>query len=200
MSQCERAVITGKNGLRGTAELTHGKLPDGGQIQIDLEDGGSVLVPAELLVSRGDGRYDLPLGPDELDRGSGGTVIIPLAREELHVGRRRVETGRVVVRKTLREREEVVDLPLLKEEVEVERVPVSRVVSGPVSIRNEGDMVVVPLVEEVLVVEKRLVLREELRIRRRRTETRHSQKIELRSEEAAVERIPSPCGESPAAQ
>ena len=75
------------------------------------------------------------------------------------------------------------------EEVEVERVPVNRLVEGPVAVRQEGDTTIVPLVEEILVVEKRLMLKEELRITKRRVEEHAPQRITLRTEEATVERI-----------
>ena len=86
------------------------------------------------------------------------------------------------------ERTEVVDLPLTREEVSVERVAVNRVVDGPVETRREGDTWIVPVLEEVLVVEKRLMLREEVRITTRRTEVAEPQTVTLRREEAVVER------------
>ena len=108
--------------------------------------------------------------------------------EELEVGKRTVETGRVQISKRVHEREEVVDVPLLREEVEIQRVAVNRVVEGPVAIRQEGDTTIVPVVEEVLVVEKRLMLKEELRITKRRVEEHRPQRVTLRSEDATVER------------
>ncbi|MDB5301088.1 MAG: hypothetical protein JWO87_2751, partial [Phycisphaerales bacterium] len=56
-------------------------------------------------------------------------------------------------------------------------------------VRREGDTLIVPLVEEVLVVEKRLVLREEVRVTTRRSQTHQPQRVTLRSEEAEIERI-----------
>jgi uncharacterized protein (TIGR02271 family) len=84
--------------------------------------------------------------------------------------------------------EEVVDEPLLREEVEVERVSVNRVVEEPSGIRYEGDRTIIPLYEEVLVVEKRLMLTEELHVTKRQVETRDPQRVSLRREEAVVER------------
>jgi len=111
-------------------------------------------------------------------------------QEELDVRTRRVETGAGVrVEKTIEEREESIDEALLREDVDVERVVVNRVVDAPVAVRYEGDTMVVPVLEEVLVVEKRLVLKEEIRITRRRSEFRDPQRVVLRREHAAVERI-----------
>jgi uncharacterized protein (TIGR02271 family) len=117
-------------------------------------------------------------------------TVVPVVEEELDVRKRRVETGsgaRVV--KTVEAHEEIVDQPVTREEVSVERVAVNRAVDGPVAVRYEGDTMIVPVLEEVLVVEKRLMLKEEIRITRRKTEFSEPQRVLLRSEQAAVERI-----------
>jgi uncharacterized protein (TIGR02271 family) len=117
-------------------------------------------------------------------------TVVPVLEEELDVRRRRVETGGGVrVEKTVDEYEACVDEPLTKEEVEVERVALGLAVEGPVAVRYEGDTMIVPILEEVLVVEKRLVLKEEIRITRRRRELHAPQRVTLRREHATVERI-----------
>jgi uncharacterized protein (TIGR02271 family) len=122
--------------------------------------------------------------------------VLPVIEEAIEVHTSPVEKGRVRIRKVVREREEVVDPPLLRDEVVVERVPINRVVEGPVSVRSEEDTLIVPLLEEVLVVEKRLLLKEELRITKRRVETRAPQRVTLRREEAVMERINREEGEN----
>jgi uncharacterized protein (TIGR02271 family) len=121
----------------------------------------------------------------------GETVVIPIVEETFDVQKRRAETGRVHITKVVREREELVDEPLLHEEVEVERVAINRVVDGPITARHEGDTLIIPVLEEVLVVEKRLVLKEELRITKRLIQAHKPQQVTLRSEAATVERINS---------
>lgn len=118
-------------------------------------------------------------------------AVVPVIAEELQVGRRSVETGTVRVTKVVRERQEVVDEPTVTEQVTVERVSINRVVDGPVQPRQEGDTLVLPVVEEVVVVERRLVLKEEVRITRRATKSRNPQEVTLRSEDVTVERVPS---------
>jgi uncharacterized protein (TIGR02271 family) len=111
-------------------------------------------------------------------------------KEELDLHTRRVEIDSGVrVAKKVQQREEIVDEPLTKEEVDVERVAVNRRVDNPVAVRYEGDTMVVPILEEVLVVEKHLILKEEIRITRRKSEFRAPQRVTLRREVAAVERI-----------
>ncbi len=128
---------------------------------------------------------DRPASPAE-------QIKVPVVREEIKAEKRRVETGKVVVRKTVRRRREVVDLPLLEERVRVERVPVNRPVEGPVDIRREGNALVVPVLEEVLVVEKRLKLIEEVRLTKRRS-TRHTQqRLTVRRQEAVIDRLAPP--------
>jgi len=61
---------------------------------------------------------------------------------------------------------------------------------GPPPVRHEGNTMIIPLLEEVLVVEKRLMLREELRVTRTQTEFHAPQQVTLRREEITVDRAP----------
>jgi uncharacterized protein (TIGR02271 family) len=115
--------------------------------------------------------------------------VIPVIEEEVEVSKRKVETGVTRITKKVHEREEVIDEPLLHEEVHVDRVPVNRYVDEPVPVRQEKDKTIVPVFEEVLVVEKRLLLKEELHISKRTKEVHKRQQAVLRSEEAVVEKI-----------
>jgi uncharacterized protein (TIGR02271 family) len=114
--------------------------------------------------------------------------IIPLAEEHLTIGRRTVETGRVRVRTVLNQREEVARADIYRQAVSVEHVPVNREISEIPEPWEDGDVLVIPIVEEVLVVEKRLFLREEVRVRRSKEIDRVEQPVTLRSMEALVER------------
>ncbi|MDF2689253.1 MAG: hypothetical protein K0Q80_2218 [Microvirga sp.] len=84
--------------------------------------------------------------------------------------------------------EETAHADLRQEDVEVTRVPVDKVVDTAPQIRTEGDVMIVPVLEEVLVVEKRLVLKEELHIRRRVSAETVELPITLRKQRAIVER------------
>lgn len=113
---------------------------------------------------------------------------IPLVEEQAVVGKRAVETGRVRVRTVVEQRTELVRDALTRENVEVTRVAVDRPVEAVPAIRTEGDTTIVPVVEEVLVVEKRLVLREEIHIRRQTAVEPVEQAVTLRATRAVVER------------
>lgn len=116
------------------------------------------------------------------------TVKLPVIEERVRLEKRKVETGKVKVSKHVRERDEVVDLPVTKDEVEIQRVPVNRVIDQPASIRQEGDTTIIPIMAEELIVQKRLVLKEEVRITKRHTEVKTSQTVTLRSEEVDIQR------------
>jgi uncharacterized protein (TIGR02271 family) len=118
--------------------------------------------------------------------------VIPVIREEVTIGKRTVETGVTRVRKTVSEREETIDLPLSTEEVQVERVPVNRFIEAPEEIRQEGETTVIPVMEEVVVVEKRIRLKEEIRIKKVAKTVHHPEQVTVRSEEAAVEHEDAP--------
>ena len=119
------------------------------------------------------------------------TLRIPAVQEALEVGRRTVETGRVRIRKEIATRNVQVDAPLVQEHVVIERVPVDREVDrdAPPAVREEDGVLVVPVLEEVLVVERRLVLKEELRVTRLREESRVVQDVPLAEERVIVERV-----------
>jgi uncharacterized protein (TIGR02271 family) len=117
-------------------------------------------------------------------------TVIPLLEEELSVDKRVVETGRVRVARVTHSHEQIVDELLHHEKVEVERVPVDRPIEVMPSIRQEGDVTIVPVVEEVLKVERSLVLKEEVYIRRIKTTERHQEQVTLRRQEATVSRSP----------
>jgi uncharacterized protein (TIGR02271 family) len=112
---------------------------------------------------------------------------IPLRREELVAHREMRHAGEVEVRTEIDVVPGRVEVEALREEVEVEHVPSGRVVAEREAPYQDGDVLVVPVYEEQLVVTKRLVLREELRIRRvPATETRVFEDT-LRRERLVVE-------------
>ena len=127
------------------------------------------------------------------------SAIIDLAEEQLGVGTRECATGKVRVRTILEAREAWIDELLASEEIEIERRAVGRLVNEAPPVRRDGDLVIVPVLEEVLVVEKRLRLMEEIVLRRVRREEHHRAPVILRCERAIVERetVTATPGENP---
>lgn len=116
-------------------------------------------------------------------------TAIPVLAEEVQAGVRKVQTGGVRVHKTVVEHDEVIDQELHSEEIDVRRVIKNEVVSGPQPVRQVGDITIVPVVKEVLKIEKQFVLTEELHIVKGRRTNRDQQRVTLRHEDARVERI-----------
>src|SRR5688500_3585516 len=114
---------------------------------------------------------------------------IPLAEEQIEISKRAVERGRVIVRTWVEEREELAEAALRQEDVTVEHVPVGRPVDVSPPVREEDGILIVPVLEERLVVTTQLILKEEIRITRRsRTEVAR-EPVRLRSERAEVIRL-----------
>ena len=122
---------------------------------------------------------------------------IPIVEEAAHLGKREFDTGRGVrIRTTVSEHLQEVDVLLRQDQVEVERRPVGRMLApdeAPAT-HYEGDTLVVPVLEEVLVLEKRMRIKEELRITRTHSERRHRQSVPLKSGQVVVERFDEHAG------
>ena len=112
-----------------------------------------------------------------------------LAEETLTISKQRVKTGRVRISVRTESSEEIARAELEGETVEVTHVPIDQLVDEAPSVRTEGDVTIFPILEEVLVVEKRLNLRGELHVRRRVTRETVEAPVTLRREHAVVERI-----------
>lgn len=128
------------------------------------------------------------------------TISAPLRLhvEEVTVTKRRVEGDTVRVSTVTREIEKSVDEALMHERVEVEHVAIGRQIDAVPPVREEDDVTVIPIVEEILVIEKRLVLKEEVRIRRVRVPEIHHEVITLREQDIVVERTKP--GDTPSSQ
>jgi uncharacterized protein (TIGR02271 family) len=116
-------------------------------------------------------------------------VVIPIVAEGLVVEKIEHDTGGVRATKSVRERVQVVDEPLAREEVTVERKAVNQVLTTPAQPRQEGDTLVIPVMEEILVVERRLLLKEEIHIHKRRKEVHDPRRFVVRSEEVTIEKL-----------
>jgi len=131
-----------------------------------------------------DGKASRPDHPDD-------EVVLALAGEELAVTKQVVETGRVAVTRLTREQPELIAQTLAEETVEISREPIGRFVETMPAVREEGDTVVVPVVEERLVMERRLFLKEEVRVKRVRTSKLHRERVTLRHQDVVVSSVPA---------
>ncbi len=106
------------------------------------------------------------------------------SEEELRAGVRQREAGSMNVKKSVRTEREEVRVPRRREEVDVERVPVNREVA---EAEFGDEEVVVQVFEEVVVVSKRVVLKEEIRLRKRVVEDEEVVEVDLRKEEVEID-------------
>lgn len=122
---------------------------------------------------------------------NGQSDVIPVIAEELEVGKREVVVGGIRITKKVVEHEQTIDEPLARDRLVVERVPLNQPVRSDAlpTIRREGETLVIPLLEEVVVVEKYFVLAEEVRLTRLREEAHAPQTVVLKREDVSIERI-----------
>ncbi len=115
---------------------------------------------------------------------------LKLLVEELRVEKRLIEGEGVRIRVVTDEADTPVSVMLRTESLDVQRVPIARVVNRMPEIREEDGVTIIPIVEEVVVTEIRLVLKEELHVRRIATEREHRDVVKLRRQHAEVEHLP----------
>lgn len=210
MANLDYLIVVDQSNQRGVINAQQFEDTEDDRITIRLNDGRAVVLPKNVLIQKKDGTYTVPFNftesqiladtvslnesvavtSEQTVENSDAFAVFPVIAETVSISKREVETGLVRITKTVHEEEAVVDEPLLREQVEVERRAVNRYVDGPVPVRYEGDTMIVSLVEEVLVIEKRLLVREELHITKRQMEERHAEVVTLRREETHVERLP----------
>lgn len=122
------------------------------------------------------------------DRGAGDETRVTRSEEELTVGRRSVEAGEVEVRKTVETEHVAQPVELRHEEVTVERRPVADPMNTSMEPRIEGDEIHIPIRSEEVVVEKRVVPKEEVLVRTREVTETETVEADVRRERIDVER------------
>jgi stress response protein YsnF len=115
--------------------------------------------------------------------------VVPVVSEELHADAIPVETGGVRVVKRVEGHDEILRQELRKGRVEVRRVKTDRVVDGPQQSYRKGDTLIVPVVSEILQVQKQWVVTEEIRITQMEEREVVEQKVAVNREVAEVERF-----------
>ena len=116
-------------------------------------------------------------------------VIVPVVSEEFHADALPVETGSVRVVKRVEGHDEILEQELRRGRAELKRVKMERVVDGPQAVRREGDTLIIPVVSEILRVEKQWVVTEEIHITQIEEREKVQQKVTVNREVAEVERL-----------
>jgi stress response protein YsnF len=116
-------------------------------------------------------------------------IVVPVVSEELHADAVPVVTGGVRVTKRVHTHDELLEQELRKSHVEVKRVATNRVVDGPQPVQRAGNVLIVPVVSEILRVEKQWVVTEEIHITQTEERETVQQTVPVSREEARVERL-----------
>ena len=130
--------------------------------------------------------------PPQLEANT-SSKIIPLIEEQIHIQKHLVEQGGYRLSKKVSIRHETVDEPLISRSVQIERHAVGHLLPTMESppARREGTTMIFSVVEEVLVTEKRLMLKEEIHVTQTETTVHRPVNVALRSEEMVIEPLPS---------
>ena len=117
------------------------------------------------------------------------TKVIPVIEEFLKVDKKLVETGRIHVRKEIDKEEKQIEIPLVNESYEVEKVKVKNQIFDQIpSIRDEGDVIVIPVIKEVAEIKIRYEVTEEIHLKKNKTTPTHTEEVTLKKEKVIVER------------
>lgn len=117
------------------------------------------------------------------------TAKLQLVEETISLEKENVVTGRVRVSTATTLVDEVARATLSGEQVDVTRHRIDREITSVPVVRTEGDTTIIPVVEEIVVVEKRLVLVEEIRICRTATSEDVEVPVTLRKQQAVIEQL-----------
>jgi uncharacterized protein (TIGR02271 family) len=123
------------------------------------------------------------LGRPESEPAAEDEIRVQRSEEELRVGTREREAGSMRIRKRVRTERERLEVPVRREEVHIERVPVSEETTGAEIGEEE---IVVPVTETEVVVSKRPVVKEEIRIHKDVVEGTEVVEEDVRREEIDV--------------
>ncbi len=112
-----------------------------------------------------------------------------LNQEQVEVGKREVQYGGVRLRKVVRTETVNVPVELQREEIHLERTPVSGEVTADsdIGMTRDGEDIFIPLRREEAVIEKSIAASEEVRVSKRRETERENVREEVRREDVQIE-------------
>ena len=125
----------------------------------------------------------------EGERLESESIVVPLVDEHLEVRKQWVQSGEVIVRRSVQTSQQTIPVELLHEEVQVDRLPVNRPLAEGEQTQPwwDGEVMVVPVIEEEIVVSKRLVVREEVRISKRKVSRQEEVSDTIRSQQVHID-------------
>lgn len=181
----------------GAARFFVVRTADGDRLEVPfaLVAAGSSAREVRLTVARA----ELAAGMSGARSGTidavGDRLVVPVREEVLVPTTRPIELGEVRIHKRVESVPYETLVDVTRDDIDVQRVAVNQAIDAVPGPRQEGETLVIPVVEEVLVTEKRLMLREEIRVTRRQvteqvpvSETLRREVVEIEDAEVGVSR------------
>lgn len=131
-------------------------------------------------------REDISKGINETRPKPGSNRSIPVIEEQIKIGKKVVEKEKYQIKKTVSQEDFSEDVPTTHEHVEIRRVEVNKYIDTMPDVRKEGNTTIIPVVKEVVVVEKKLVLVEEIHVTKSREEVVVNVKDKIRKEHIEI--------------
>lgn len=116
-------------------------------------------------------------------------TIIPVIEEDVQITKKVIDIAQVNISKTVNESTETFQIPLSSEEIVVKRIPINEYLDTmPPASRYEGETMIIPVLKEVAVIEKRMMLVEEIHVSKLKTENIETVDVLVKKEEVNVTR------------
>lgn len=119
----------------------------------------------------------------------GEQLIVPVIEEQLKIDKKIIETGKVQIKKVVHEETDSYTVPYVEEQVNIERISKNIFVDEvPPAIRYEDDVMIISVLQEVAVIEKKMMLVEEVRVTKIKTQRKETHEVVLKKEEIEITR------------
>jgi uncharacterized protein (TIGR02271 family) len=172
----------------GEIATIYGLSKDESSLIVRLANQQLLYVPVTYIKTKSSDRYSITHSFAELHDMPPNRDTYPVIEEKPIIGKKTVETGRIQIKKTVEEVPTRFEQTLNKEEFQISSVAVDETRDEPAQMRTEGDLTIIPVQEEVLVVIKKYLVREEIQIRKVRTERTESIEIPLKKESVSIDK------------
>ncbi len=127
---------------------------------------------------------------EPLDEYAEGVDKMQLAEEQVNISKERSVDARYRIHRTTHVNEELLEAELSHDEVDIRHVAINQVLGENASpqVRQDGDVLIIPVIEEQVEIVRRNVLKEEIHIHKRSKTENFRQSITLRNQEVTIEK------------
>lgn len=115
-------------------------------------------------------------------------ATLKLAEEQVEITKHRHVDAKVELHRTTHSRDELLETELTRENVEILHIPRGEVVNDDSlpQVRQEGDVLIIPVIEEEVEIIRRKVLKEEVHIIKHQATEKFRQSVTLRNQEVTI--------------